>query len=95
MKNKDSPMYKIYVDRYNRNVDSNWANSLKRLLDSLGFSDLHINCDYMPMLKQRLRNQYIQNLNTSLSIMISWNIIGNLKRNSVTKNIWMFYQITR
>lgn len=62
MKNQDSPMYNMFVDQCNRNVDCNWASSIKRLLDSLGCCDIwlnfNLNFNYMPMLKQRLRDQY-------------------------------------
>ena len=65
MKCTYNPVSDIFVDQVqNINVSRNsyWANSMKTLLDNLGFSniwnDFDINSNYMPMFKQRLRDQY-------------------------------------
>lgn len=70
MKNPASPMYRTFDDQRNGNNDNCWAKHIKRLLDRLGYGDIWCNfnqeINYFPMLKQRLRDQYIQEWNASV-----------------------------
>lgn len=69
MKNPNSLMYNVFFDLKSTNIlisNNSWALSVKNLLNDLGFAFLYdpvnfdVNTDYFPMLKQRLRDQYLQ-----------------------------------
>ncbi len=70
MQNQDSPMYHIFLEQCRSNNLNSWALRVKSLLDELGYSDIWSNFDrnfnYLPLFKQRLRDQYIQNWSMSL-----------------------------
>ena len=74
MKHVDNPMHMCYVDQLQRiHVPRNntWAFSLKSLLDNLGFSNIwsafNSDVNYIPIFKQRLCDQYVQEWNTSIT----------------------------
>ncbi|XP_053386465.1 uncharacterized protein LOC128550759 [Mercenaria mercenaria] len=73
MQNPNSPMYRIFMEQCNNSNDNCWAKSIKRLLDSLGYSDIWNNFDYnvnyLPMFKQRICDQFIQNWRASVQSM--------------------------
>jgi hypothetical protein len=62
-KSQYSPIYKSYVDQLALNAN-NWSNSMVETINNLGFPGLHDNfndqVNYYPILKQRIRDQFIQ-----------------------------------
>ena len=70
MNNENSRMPRIFIEQLNSNNEKCWAYSVKKLIDNLGFSNIWNNLDknanYLPLLKQRLRDQYLQNWQSSV-----------------------------
>ena len=70
MKNQDSILYKTFCEELNNGNVNCWARHVKRLVDDLGYSYLLDNfdteCNIFPILKQRLRDQYVQNWKTNI-----------------------------
>lgn len=71
MRNTDNIIHMLYLEQLQNihvNRNTNWAVSLHKLLDDLGFTNVHTafngNVNYLPMFKQRLCDQYIQVWNT-------------------------------
>ena len=79
-KDRDSIMFSVYTNQgalnglndvtYNA-TSPLWFNAIKSILDNLGFSNLfhafNTDIEYMPMLSQRLHDQYIQKWNETLN----------------------------
>jgi len=65
MKSDSSPIQNIYFDLCNHYNLRSWATRIHSVIDHLGYTtilqDYNVNINYFPMLKQRLRDQYIQN----------------------------------
>ena len=64
-RNPDSLMCKLLNDQITLNRNGiTWATEIKNIIDNLGFShtwnNFDINVDYLPIFKQRLRDQFIQ-----------------------------------
>lgn len=59
------PIYRTFIEQCYSNDNNCWALKIKHLLDSLGLSyiwtDFNQDVNYFPLIKQRLRDQYIQN----------------------------------
>ena len=65
MNNVNSPTHRIFIEELNSYNVKCWAYSVKKLIDNPGFSNIWDNFDkntnYLPLLKERLRDQYLQN----------------------------------
>ena len=71
--NANSPISSLYMDQC-ANINSNcWASNMNSIIDHLGFSQLlnnyDINCNYMPLLKTRLYDQFKQEWSTCVNSM--------------------------
>lgn len=57
-------MFKLYNDQISNPDGSSWANRIRSTINDLGFAyllqDFDENSNYIPMLNQRLKDQYIQ-----------------------------------
>jgi len=88
MHNQDSPMYKVFIDQCVSNEPNCWSLSVKKLLCDLGLSNVWSkfdpNVNYLSMLCQRLKDQYVQNWGASLE---NSPIIENTKLTFVKKII--------
>lgn len=63
----------VYND-LNANINnSSWAKRINSIIDHLGFMDIRLNFDvninYLPLLKCRIRDQFIQEWNASINSM--------------------------
>ena len=76
MKNPNSLMFKVFNDLKSTNIvnsNNSWVLSVKNIFNDLGFAfvcdpnTFDVNIDYFPMLKQRLRDQYIQNWSDAIN----------------------------
>lgn len=65
------PIFNAYIDQCNNVNISCWASRIHSILDHLGYSHIRLNFDtsmnYFPLLKRTLRDQFIQEWNTSLN----------------------------
>jgi hypothetical protein len=73
MKYPGSLVHTIFLEQcalLPNNTMSTWSSSVKKQLDSLGYSylwnSLNLDMNYLPMLKQRLRDQYVQTWNDTI-----------------------------
>lgn len=70
MKNKNPTVYDVYTDQIANGSRNCWANKVKSLIDELGFTEImnsyDENVNYLPIIKRRLRDQYIQTWNASI-----------------------------
>ena len=70
MNNENPPLHRVFIEQLNSNNVKSWAHSVKKLIDNLGFSNIWDNFDkninYLPLLKQRLKDQYIQYWQSSI-----------------------------
>ena len=71
MNNADAPGYDMYIDATNNIRGPSWAGRLNSIIDHLGYSEIRhtfdIGKNYFPELKCRLRDQFIQEWNTSIN----------------------------
>ena len=70
MKSDSSPIQNIYFDLCNHYNLRSWATRIHSVIDHLGYTtvlqDYNVNINYFPMLKQRLRDQYLQDWSTNI-----------------------------
>jgi hypothetical protein len=71
-KNVNSPIHNIYTDQVNSNYN-NWSKRMFDFVNNLGFPFLHydfnVQANYYPILKQRIRDQFIQNWHEGINSM--------------------------
>ena len=71
MKSETSPIHNIYFDLCNHYELRSWATLIHSVIDHLGYTTIVQDCNaiikYFPMLKQRLRDQYIQDWSTNIA----------------------------
>jgi len=64
MKSDSSPIQNIYFDLCNHYNLRSLATRIHSVIDYIGYTtvlqDYNVNINYFPMLKQRLRDQYLQ-----------------------------------
>ena len=90
MKNPNSLMYNVFNDLKSTNIvnpKSSWVLSVQTLLNDLGFAFLFepenfdVNIDYFPMIKQRLRYQYVQEWNDIVNSQPKLDYFKNFMKN--------------
>jgi hypothetical protein len=73
MKNEESPLKRIYNEQLQSGNPNNWVNSMKNYIDRLGFShlmqDFNVNYNYFPILRQRIRDQFLQKWSETINTM--------------------------
>lgn len=76
---------------------NNWAQSIKTLLDEMGFSDVWYNFDntlnYLPLFKQRLRDQFIQEWREGINNMPKLESYAKFKTEFGRENIYQKLQM--
>ena len=78
-RNPESLINKVYLDQWgiedipNNRTNNLWVNTIKSVLDNLGYSyifdNFDFNIDYLPSLKQLLRDQFVQNWRETITNM--------------------------
>jgi hypothetical protein len=72
-KNIVSPIYGMFNDLERRNIVNSWASCMNISFDKLGFTyilnDFNPNVNYIPILKRRIYDQYIQDWSASINTM--------------------------
>ena len=70
MTSDSSPIHNMYFDLCNHYNLRSWATRIHSVIDHLSYTiilqDYNANINYFPMLKQRLRDQYIQDWSTNI-----------------------------
>jgi hypothetical protein len=84
MKNVSSPIYVMYRDLIDHNINSCWASRIHSIIDHLGFAHIRFNfddsCKYLPMFKNRLRDQFLQDWSASIRSMPKLEYYCNFKK---------------
>ena len=75
MKSDSSPIHNMYFDLCNHYDLRSWATRIHSVIHHLGYTtilqDYDANINYFPMLKQRLRHQYMQDWSTNTCASLS------------------------
>lgn len=101
LSNPNSIMHSVFQMQCNDTDNSRcnyWAKQIKIILDDLGYSYLWNNfspmiCNYLPQLQQRLRDQFCQKWDHSISEMPKLHYYAKFKKDFKYENIWILLRM--